>query len=135
MNVSTLHWKTEYDTGIEEIDLQHRYFMVLINRLTSELVTCSDKKYRERLLRELANYAAFHFVSEENLMIKFGYPDFERHRMLHLDLIDQLSLRMLAESNESLLKFLVAWFIRHTISEDHRIGEFVLVGSHAETQG
>ena len=122
----TLHWKTEYDTGIEEIDLQHRYFMVLINRLTSELVACSDKKYRERLLRELANYAAFHFVSEENLMIKFGYPDFERHRMLHLDLIDQLSLRMLAESNESLLKFLVAWFIRHTTSEDHRIGEFIL---------
>ena len=83
-------WKVEYDTGVTEIDLQHRFFLALIKRLNTELAICTDLRYRERLLDELAKYAVFHFTSEENLMIKFGYPDFDRHHRLHLDLIDEL---------------------------------------------
>ena len=125
MIVSELFWNAAYDTGVEEIDLQHRFFLGLINRLSSELASCSDEKYRQRLLNELAKYATFHFVSEENMMIKFGYPDVDRHRLLHLELIDQLSSRMQAKTYEPLFEFLVAWFIRHTTTEDHLIGEFV----------
>ena len=28
-----IHWKSEYDLGIEDIDFQHHYFLNLINRL------------------------------------------------------------------------------------------------------
>jgi hemerythrin len=124
MSVYTLNWKEEYATGVEEIDLQHRYFMGLINRLSTELDGCVDEIYRKRLLNELVKYASFHFVSEENLMIKFAYPDIERHRMLHLDLIDKLSWQMQSKSYEALFEFLVDWFIRHTTEEDKHIGEF-----------
>ena len=34
MSSSPLHWPATSDTGVEEIDLQHRYFLTLINRLT-----------------------------------------------------------------------------------------------------
>ena len=125
MKGSILCWKAEYDSGINEIDLQHRYFMTLINRMNSELSVCDDETYRERLFNELAKYAVFHFVSEENLMIKFGYPEFERHHLLHLDLINKLSWRTRGESHEAFIEFLVTWFIQHTVEEDHRIGEFV----------
>ena len=125
MVVSELIWSAAYDTGVEEVDLQHRYFLVLINRLRLELASCTDGKYCQRLLNELAKYATFHFVSEENMMIKFGYPDFDRHRMLHLELIDQLSSRMQAKTYEPLFEFLVDWFVQHTTTEDHMIGEFV----------
>ena len=127
MSSSTLHWQAAYDTGVEEIDLQHRYFMALINRLTAELAACDDPKYRQGLLNELAKYAAFHFASEENLMAKFGYPDLERHRMLHIELIDKLSSRMNGMTYEPLFEFLIGWFIQHTTSEDHRIGEHVRI--------
>ena len=127
MSSSTLHWQAAYDTGVEEIDLQHRYFMTLINRLTVELAASDDPKYRQSLLNELAKYAAFHFASEENLMTKFGYPDRERHRMLHIELIDKLSSRMNAMTYEPLFEFLIGWFIQHTTTEDHRIGEHVRV--------
>lgn len=122
---SPLHWQATYDTGVEEIDLQHRYFLALINRLTVELAASDDPRYRQSLLNELAKYAAFHFASEENLMVKFGYPDRERHRMLHIELIDRLSSRMNAMTYEPLLDFLVGWFVQHTTSEDRRIGEFL----------
>jgi hemerythrin len=124
MSVYTLNWKEEYATGVEEIDLQHRYFMGLINRLSSELDGCEDESYRKKLLNELVKYASFHFVSEENLMLKFAYPDLERHRKLHLDLIDKLSWQIQSKSYDALFEFLVDWFIRHTLEEDKHIGEF-----------
>lgn len=123
MSSSILHWQAAYDTGVEEIDLQHRYFLALINRLTAELAASGDARYRQGLLNELAKYAAFHFASEENLMVKLGYPDRERHRMLHIELIDKLSSRMNAITYEPLLEFLVGWFIQHTTTEDRHIGE------------
>jgi hemerythrin len=124
MSVYALNWKADYATGVEEIDLQHRYFMELINRLSTELDGCVDEIYRKRLLNELVKYASFHFVSEENMMIKFAYPDIERHRMLHLDLIDKLSWQIQSKSYAALFEFLVDWFIRHTLEEDKHIGEF-----------
>jgi len=132
MVVSELVWNAAYDSGVEEIDLQHRYFLALINRLSSELASCADTNYRQRLLSELAKYAIFHFVSEENMMIKFAYPDADRHRMLHIELIDQLSSRMQAKTYEPLFEFLVGWFIQHTTTEDRLIGEFVR--NHAATR-
>ena len=125
MTALPLHWQATYDTGVEEIDLQHRYFLALINRLTVELAASNDPRYRQSLLNELAKYAAFHFASEENLMVKFAYPDLKRHRMLHIELIDRLSSRMNAMTYEPLLDFLVGWFIQHTTSEDRHIGEFL----------
>jgi hemerythrin len=74
MSFETLHWKSDYETGVREIDLQHRFFMDLINRLHEELIGATDSDYRAALFEELSNYARFHFVSEENLMFKFGYP-------------------------------------------------------------
>jgi hemerythrin len=125
MPFSPLLWDAQYETQVAEIDLQHQYFLHLINRLASELLTSKDDKYRSRLLDELCRYAAFHFVSEENLMLKFNYPDLEAHRKLHLSLLDRLSSHSIKDSVEELLDFLVDWFVQHTIHEDHRIGEFL----------
>jgi hemerythrin-like metal-binding protein len=93
MSFETLHWKQDYETGVREIDLQHRFFMDLINRMHEELQGSTDADYRAALFEELSNYARFHFVSEENLMFKFGYPDLDHHRMMHRRLIDELSWR------------------------------------------
>lgn len=125
MTFQALHWQHDYATGVKEIDLQHHYFLSLINRIASELQSANDPKYRERLYEELVRYAAFHFISEENLMIKYGYPDLERHRMLHHNLKDDLSARCMLQREEGLLEFLVNWFIHHTVTEDRHIGEYV----------
>lgn len=125
MTFATLHWKSGYDTEVEEIDLQHRYFMSLINRLHAELATTTDAEYRRKLFDELTKYASFHFVSEENLMIKFGYPDHDLHHALHRHLIDELSWRSQSKSQGELFDFLVRWFIEHTVQEDQRFGDYV----------
>lgn len=125
MNFEQLHWKTDYETGVDEIDLQHRFFLGLINRLHAELNVATDADYRASLFQELSNYARFHFISEENLMMKFGYPKLEAHQAMHRQLIDELSWRAQERNHEAMFDFLVRWFVAHTVEEDARIGSFL----------
>jgi hemerythrin len=125
MSFEELHWKSGYETGVPEIDLQHRFFLGLINRLHAELTVSVDADYRARLFQELSNYARFHFISEENLMIKFGYPGLERHLAMHRQLIDELSWRAQEKTYDAIFDFLVRWFVAHTVEEDARIGQFL----------
>lgn len=124
MNPSELHWKTEYEIGVEEVDLQHHYFFDLIKRLSGDLLTSEDMVYKDRLLNELLYYGKFHFLSEENIMMKYGYPDIKVHKMLHLSLIDELSHQHSSDANVQ-LDFLIDWFTTHTMGADREFGQFV----------
>ena len=124
MEYVPLQWTPEYETGIREIDLQHQYFMTLINRIAEEIEHSKDIEYRKRLLDELSKYASFHFLSEENIMFKIGYPDRRPHYLLHRELLDKLSTARLHEVEEKIVGFLHDWFQCHTLTEDKKIGEF-----------
>ncbi len=128
MSFIPLQWNSDYETGVEEIDLQHRYFLRLINRLATDLTANDDETYHHRLIDELYKYAAFHFLSEENIMFKCGYPALEEHRQHHFALLDKLSSRGNRPPAE-LLGFLSEWFVKHTAQEDHLIGEFIRTNS------
>ncbi len=123
-------WKKDYDTGVEEIDSQHQYFSMLINRLMEELVKSKDDSYKSRLLEELARYASFHFLSEENIMMNSNYPGLEEHKKLHRELINSLNdkinyLSISKMPHEELVSFLIEWFISHTLVVDKKFGLFV----------
>lgn len=120
-----LNWQENYKIGIEEIDLQHHYFANLIKRLAIELDKDKDPYYQKRLIRELSQYAVFHFLSEENLMMKYGYPDLANHQEFHRTLIEELTNSIQADSPKELVQFLVNWFIQHTTGEDKAFGRFV----------
>ena len=131
MSANHISWKSDYDLGIEDIDFQHHYFLNLINRLSDELKMTTDSRRRSALIAELNAYARFHFLSEENMMAKAGYPDLQKHRRHHLDLISQLNSReaMLKQEKsdqrvEDVVDFLVDWFINHTIGEDRLFADF-----------
>ena len=116
------NWKSEYALGIEDIDFQHHYFLNLINRLSDELKMATDQNRRSALIAELNAYARFHFVSEENMMAKAGYPELENHRQHHFDLISQL--KKTDERAEDIVKFLIEWFVGHTTGEDRLFAEY-----------
>ncbi|MBR9867983.1 MAG: hemerythrin family protein [Oceanospirillales bacterium] len=130
--MTSIIWKKEYDVGVREIDLQHRYFANLINRLEEELTENIDTEYQNSLIDELNAYARFHFISEENLMRKANYPDLELHRKHHQQLISnlanmELELDMNASSDNILgiIDFLVKWFLNHTTIEDQHFADYL----------
>ncbi|MDJ0805587.1 MAG: bacteriohemerythrin [Gammaproteobacteria bacterium] len=126
----TLIWNNSYKLGIEEIDLQHHYFINLIARLESELAGAKDVEYINKLLNELVKYTQFHFISEENLMYKIDYPGLEAHRNQHFHLLNLLNGK-LGLYNQSLLPaedvidFLKEWFVDHTLKEDKKITQYI----------
>ena len=128
---SLIHWKDDFNTGIEEVDLQHRYFAKLINRLGKELSSADDKIYQSMLLKELTCYAVFHFTSEENLMFSLNYPDLLRHKEAHNALVEELNqknnyFKLSKVTSKSLIDFLIEWFVQHTTKVDKEFGEYAV---------
>ncbi len=57
-----LEWESGFETGNEYVDLQHRYFVDLINRVRINFRETNDAVYKEKLISELRKYADFHFL-------------------------------------------------------------------------
>lgn len=126
-------WKPEYETGVRWIDDQHRIFLGLINNL---IRFEEEKEHRiplERLLMEIRAYACFHFVSEENLMIRIGYPELglqqEQHARLLADLDRKIeSAQDATDDRETATQVhlqLLRWLLSHTMESDMEIGRFM----------
>lgn len=129
MHDQHLEWSRAFELGISEIDLQHHYFADLINRLASELAG-AEVSYQQRLVRELDAYARFHFISEENLMFRAGFPLLAEHARHHFALIDELNVRETRFAHgqipaSDVTAFLIDWFVRHTTQEDRLFADFV----------
>ena len=123
-------WLTEYEVGIEDIDLQHHFFFNLINRLARELARTRDIQYKMDLINELTAYAKFHFTSEENMMRRAGYPQFMHHKFQHLELIDSVSrvsnqffLTENDPNGDHVINFLREWFLSHTKKVDREFAD------------
>ncbi|MDH3723583.1 MAG: hemerythrin domain-containing protein [Desulfobacteraceae bacterium] len=120
-----LYWVSEFEIGNEYVDLQHRYFLDLINRIGKNFRETNDGDYKRKLIIELHKYADFHFASEENIAISCGLPGVESHHQLHLQLLEELNQyaenldKGLKTINE-FLEFITDWFLVHTQHEDRK---------------
>lgn len=128
--MSDLKWKKKYEIGHPRIDFEHRIFVDLITRIYDAIAEKRDGGYLERLMYELQKYTEFHFVSEENIMYSIGYPDYDAHVEHHRELLERFSQKKMEmelgeRTIEELLKFLVDWFLTHTLTEDRKIASFV----------
>ncbi|MBI5494612.1 MAG: hemerythrin family protein [Deltaproteobacteria bacterium] len=78
-----LHWSSSLETGVAEIDLQHREFIARINRVFD---ACGKGQSAQELLSVLAfleEYVVVHFGMEERHMKASGYPHYEQHKAQH----------------------------------------------------
>lgn len=135
-----LDWDPGVTVGVEEIDLEHRTFVALINRLEG---VKTDRALAPRVLQELIKYVAFHFQSEENIFFESGYPELEAHRVLHLALLEKLNVVLMELRSgqidfDELLAFFRSWYLNHTAREDRRFVGFLARsadGAVAQEQG
>ena len=120
-----LYWVSEFEVGNEWVDLQHRYFLDLINRIGKSFKETNDDDDKRKLIIELHKYADFHFASEENIAISCGIPGVKNHHQLHLDLLKDLNqyaenLDNGLKTIEEFLEFITDWFLVHTQHEDRK---------------
>ena len=117
-------WSDEFVLGIDSIDKQHRWLVDTTNRLYDEIVSNSPRREDlKEILEGLVDYTVNHFIVEEDLFNRYGYPDEKDHRARH-DEFARHALELLLKFergepvSEEVLDFLQSWLLRHILKED-----------------
>lgn len=118
-----LHWVPELDTGIPEIDTQHKRILDYINKL-HDLRDSPDRAALGDVIGETVDYTLSHFAFEESVIESAGYMFAGPHKKVH-----ELFTRKVAEMQSrfdagedvaaELHGMLSRWLFNHIRNEDH----------------
>ena len=125
--MDSFQWDRNFVTGIDDVDLQHKKLVNLINRFGYQLA--SDKIVIEdinQVLQELWLYTQEHFQDEERLMREKAVDI--RHQVLQrqahsyfLNEVQQMQASVSIDNPEALkylLDFLTQWLAYHILGDD-----------------
>ena len=84
-------------------------------------------------MTELVKYIDTHFSEEEELMLRLGYPDIEKHKLLHKKFVQEVEGYVSSCSfgdipYAEMLEFLVKWLTGHIMVEDRKYASAGAVG-------
>lgn len=114
-------WSSTIETGLPEIDWQHRQLFELAATFRGE----GDQIRVMKALAMLADYANTHLRDEEALLESIAYPGLEAHRALHRQFREML--RQLVEASRHMTLDSIAdrieelingWFYQHILTVD-----------------
>lgn len=80
-------WSDMFACGLRDIDRQHQRLVTLINALHRAMKLKTGSVEAGRILDELVDYTAEHFVFEEQLFDQHSYREAAEHRQLHEKLV------------------------------------------------
>ncbi len=124
-------WNDKYLTSIKECDDQHKKLVELINTLHENMKSGNGKDVLEKILNELMDYTAYHFLTEEALFEAYGYPEAKSHIKEHEVLTAQVKTFYERFSKGEtgitipISVFLKDWLINHTLYSDKQYGIFI----------
>jgi hemerythrin len=132
--MAAFKWTEHFVTGLGPVDGQHRHLIEMINQFGESLSdNVLDFPQIERLLKDLAEYADYHFAHEEELMCKVGVDPrhVKLHREEHAGFLESVTRQAEqvdpedADAAKSLLSFLVHWIAYHILVQDQNMARQV----------
>ncbi len=130
-------WKKDFETGVGEIDEQHKILVHTLNQAHKKLAGEYDIELLSQITQDLLSYALYHFEEEEGLMQQYDYFDAsddaaEKHMAQHRHFSEHvIKVREGFKSEtpikaEDLLNFLQDWLINHILNTDMKLGAFII---------
>ena len=83
------------------------------------------------ILGAMTNYLGYHFDTEEQMMLDYGYPELESHREEHQAFVTQTAYFIAtyreggASLKRDILLFLKEWLVEHIVKTDGAFGDFL----------
>ena len=121
-------WRKEFETGVAEVDHEHRELVDLINQLHAQLGEEASKETVSRFLGEVFARISAHFALEETVMRKHRYDEYQAHKTEHEALLDQIRDIMddyeagaYADADQALATTVRDWFFNHFKTKDARL--------------
>ena len=88
--MALIEWREEFNTGIADVDHEHRELVELINRLHAHIANGADPIRVGEFLGEVFARIAAHFALEESIMRKHSYDEYRAHKAEHERLLDEI---------------------------------------------
>ena len=124
-------WTDALQLNIVSIDQQHRWLVDATNRLHAEISQPEpNRAVLGEILEGLVDYTMNHFVLEEELFQRLGYPETAEHKAEHdAFTAGAMNLLMQFEAGESVgpavLDFLKDWLTHHIMKVDRAYAPFL----------
>lgn len=129
--MSFMPWTDALQLDINAIDVQHRWLVDTTNELHDEMNGPNpDRAVIGRIIEGLVDYTMNHFIFEEELFQRHGYPETPEHKAEHDKFAGQaLELLTQFEAGQSVgmetLEFLKSWLINHIMKVDRAYAPFL----------
>ncbi len=129
-------WNDKLNTGIAEIDEQHRQFFAILNRLQAAFGSFAERGVLVDTFTELIEYLRVHFDTEEALLERCNYPDLPLHREHHARFTGEVTelfrayLRDAAGITRTTIGFLQEWLTNHIMNEDMKYKDYLSAQRH-----
>lgn len=114
--MASFEWSESLETGMEEIDNQHRGIIASLGKLEESIRLGKSNAMIGQILSELKKYAFEHFSSEEIIFDKYNFPDAAAHKELHRQFFDEVSKFEASFENDKLDALAVSGYLRLWIS-------------------
>lgn len=119
-----LKWREAYETGVQEMDTQHKRLIHLVNQMYTILREKEGLEKIDAILAEMSDYAERHFQDEEELLRRYAYPEMAEQEASHQayrqkiqQLISEKTVGTLAAAQD-IYAFLRQWWIGHISTDD-----------------
>ncbi len=125
-----LIWTDDFNTGIPEIDKDHKEMLLLLNRCVEATNTADQDQDQDQnlngLFKDLESYTQTHFQREEAIMEACNHPQRHKHEKVHQLLLKEFQQQQLQFdrgeiSIYSLLEFISDWLTEHLSIMDRSI--------------
>jgi len=90
-----------------------------------EMATMAD------VLEELMDYTSYHFLTEENYMVEYAYPEYDVQRTAHGQFIERVEAFQRdfdngrAVHSMEIVEFIRDWWLSHILVLDKTLGVFL----------
>ena len=131
-------WGDEYLLGIQELDNHHMWLIGLLNKSYDAYKSAASAESLANVLKELIDYATYHFEAEEYWMTRHSYPKLAEHKVEHDRFSEKVNfyqkeyLEGKASLSVKLFQFLANWLRTHILELDADYGRFYAAQVRAE---
>lgn len=121
----------KFTVGHNQIDTDHRELVDHLNRLYAAVAAHASREEQCTLFDAFISRTAAHFQHEEALMQQMGYSGFDKHKVEHdllLEEVRELQVRFNSGSialTDSLFDYLSEWLNFHTVTTDKKLANAV----------
>jgi hemerythrin len=130
VDMESIVWSDNWNTGIGIIDMQHRKLIEMVNRFISRSDLSVRSEALSEILTEMTQYAGEHFRTEEELMEEYQYPLLEEHKAQHREfrvkMVDLCNATMdgVEDVPRIMAEYLLDWVRDHLQQQDMKYRDF-----------